>query len=46
MAFIEKRGDKYRVRVRRKGLGAVSRSFLKKADAQGWAREAESALVS
>jgi integrase len=44
MAFIEKRGDKYRVRVRRKGLGAVSRSFLKKADAQGWAREAESAL--
>jgi hypothetical protein len=38
MATIRKRGEKWHVQVRRKGWGSVTRSFLKKADAETWTR--------
>jgi len=41
MATIRKRGDKYHVQVRRKGLRAVTRSFSSRADAVAWARHME-----
>mgnify|MGYP003656504023 CR=1 FL=1 len=37
MATIRKRGDKWQVQVRRLGTTSISKSFLKKADAQAWA---------
>jgi hypothetical protein len=42
MATIRKRGDRWHVQVRRKGSPSVTRSFLKKSDAQTWARHTES----
>jgi integrase len=41
MATIRKRGAKWQVQVRRKGSPPLSRSFLRKADAQVWARQVE-----
>lgn len=41
MATIRKRGDKWQVQVRRKGVPPLSRSFFLKADAQAWARQIE-----
>ncbi len=41
MATLRKRGDKWQVQVRRQGCPAVSRSFIRKADAEAWARQAE-----
>lgn len=41
MATIRKRGNQWQVQVRRKGCASVTRSFLKKEDAQTWARQIE-----
>jgi len=41
MATIRKRGDKWQVQIRRKGQGALSRSFHVLKDAQEWARHTE-----
>ncbi len=41
MATIRKRGDRYQVQVRRKGMSPLSRSFLTKRDAELWARQTE-----
>jgi hypothetical protein len=44
MATVDKRGNKWRAQIRRKGLGSVSRSFLNKKDAEKWGREAEAKI--
>ena len=49
MASYDKRSNgKWRVQVRRQGLGSVSRSFLRsflrKSDAEKWARETEALI--
>ncbi len=44
MATLEKRGDYWRAKVRRKGLPVQSRSFDTKAHAVQWAREVESEI--
>lgn len=44
MATFRKRGSKWQVQVRRIGHPLISRSFSKKADADTWAREAETAI--
>jgi len=41
MANIRKRGDKWQVQVRRKGYGALTRSFHVLKDAETWARQME-----
>ena len=41
MATIRKRGGRYQVQVRRKGQRPVSKSFLLRADALAWGRNAE-----
>lgn len=41
MATIRKRGDKWQVIVRRKGVAPLARSFTYKADADEWARHME-----
>lgn len=41
MATIIKRGEKYLVQIRRKGLPTTCRSFHAKADAEQWARHME-----
>lgn len=41
MATIQKRGQKWRVQVRRKSCPPQSRIFTHKADAQKWARHME-----
>lgn len=41
MATIRKKGDRWQVQVRRKGVPSVTRSFLSRADAQAWARQRE-----
>src|SRR5215471_8598607 len=41
MASIRKRREKWQVQVRRKGSGAVSRTFHVLRDAQAWARHME-----
>jgi len=42
MATIRKRNGKYQVQVRRKGFAPIARSFLKRGDAEEWARFNES----
>ena len=42
MATIRRRGHKYHVQVRRKGLRSVNRSFHSRRDAEAWARHMES----
>ena len=44
MASIIKIGDKWRAQIRRKGHPAATRTFDKKAQAERWAQEVESAL--
>lgn len=44
MASIRKRGTKYHVQIRRKGYAPLTRSFIKKADAEAWARHQEALL--
>lgn len=44
MAQIEKRGNRYRVRIRRKGLPDLSQSFTDRDTAEKWARKTESEL--
>jgi integrase len=41
MATFKKRGDKYFVQIRRKGMATTCRSFHYKADAEEWARHME-----
>lgn len=41
MASIRKRGDRWQVQVRRQHAPSVTRSFLKRADAEAWARAME-----
>lgn len=41
MATIRQRGKKWQVQVRRAGSGAVSKSFLRRKDADAWARQME-----
>jgi integrase len=41
MATIEKRGDKWRVRIQRRGQPAISNTFVMKQDAERWARGVE-----
>ena len=41
MASIRKRLQKWEVRVRRSGFKTVCKSFIKKADAEAWARQVE-----
>ena len=44
MATIQKRGDSYRVMIRRKGMKPLTKTFSKKALADRWAREMEGRL--
>lgn len=44
MATFRKRNDKWQVQIRRLGHPPISRSFLKKADADTWARHIEGQL--
>jgi integrase len=44
VASIRKRGDKWEVRVTRKGQGSTSKSFTLKADAEKYARQIESVM--
>lgn len=44
MASITKRGDSYRVLIRKKGYPPVSESFKRKLDAERWARETEASM--
>lgn len=44
MATIQKRGDSYRVLIRKKGHAPVSETFKLKAVAERWARETEVAM--
>ena len=44
MAVIQKRGDSYRVLIRKKGQAPVSKTFKLKAVAERWARETEVAM--
>ncbi|WP_085441695.1 tyrosine-type recombinase/integrase [Magnetofaba australis] len=44
MASISKRTGKYRVLIRRKGQPPLSQTFLKRTDAEAWARKIESEL--
>jgi integrase len=41
MASIRKRNDKYQARIHRRGVGFISKTFLTRSDALGWARKAE-----
>lgn len=41
MPTIIKRGDRFLARVRRQGFSPVSRTFLKRSDAQAWGRRVE-----
>jgi integrase len=41
MATIRKHRERWQVQVRRKGYAPISRSFLKKSDAEEWARHIE-----
>ncbi|MBB4427107.1 integrase [Bradyrhizobium sp. CIR48] len=41
MATIRQRGKKWQVQVRRAGSGALSKSFLRRKDADAWARQME-----
>lgn len=44
MATIRKRGDRWQVRIQRKGYPPLSKSFLTRQDADKWARLTESEL--
>jgi integrase len=44
MATITKQGSKWKAQIRRKGLGTATRSFIKKADAEAWARTTEALI--
>lgn len=41
MASIRKRNGKYQARIHRRGVGFISKTFLTRSDALGWARQAE-----
>ncbi|WP_188262862.1 integrase [Azospirillum tabaci] len=44
MASFRKRGTKWQVQVRREGHPPISRTFIKKADAEAWARQIEAGI--
>ena len=44
MASIRKRNDKWQVQIRRKGCPFVARSFIRKRDAETWARNVEAGV--
>jgi len=44
MASLRKRNNRWQVQIRRTGLGTVSKTFNRKADALNWARIMESKL--
>tara|TARA_A200000159_G_scaffold133039_1_gene130949 strand:+ start:12921 stop:13907 length:987 start_codon:yes stop_codon:yes gene_type:complete len=46
MAMIEKRGDKYRVLIRKKDMKPISKTFHKKQDAKNWMIDTESDIQS
>lgn len=46
MATIKKRGESYRVQIRRAGQPAISKSFKKKALAKEWAAATEAGLIN
>jgi integrase len=41
MATIRKRNERYQVQIRRTGLPALTRTFIRRSDAQEWARQME-----
>ena len=41
MASIRKRNGKYQARIHRRGVGFISKTFLTRSNALGWARQAE-----
>ncbi len=41
MATIRKRNERYQVQIRRTGLPSLTRSFIRRSDAQEWARQME-----
>jgi len=45
MAYVEKRGDRWRALVRRKGFRPESATFRRKAEADAWATEREAELI-
>jgi integrase len=44
MATIREHGNKYQVQIRKKGHKPISKSFLKRIDAEAWARKTESEM--
>ena len=44
MATIRKRGQSWQAQVRRQGHAPITKSFLKRADAELWAKQTEVAL--
>jgi integrase len=44
MATIQKRGDKYRVQIRKQGQKPLTQSFTTRKDAQAWAKRVESEI--
>lgn len=46
MGMIEKRGDKFRVLIRKKGMKPISKTFHRKQDAKKWMTDTESDIQS
>ena len=44
MATIQKRGDKYRVQIRKQGQKPLTQTFTTRKDAQAWAKKIESEI--
>ena len=44
MATIRKRGDKWQVRIQRRGVPEQSKTFLSRVDAEKWARSIEAEI--
>ena len=44
MATIIERGDKWQAKIRRDGYPTKSKTFIKRADAEAWARQQESEM--
>jgi hypothetical protein len=46
MASIQRRGERWRVQVRRRGLSPISKTFDRNEDAKRWARTMEGRLAA
>jgi len=44
MASIKKRGDKWRVQIRKQGTPSISKTFIRRTDAENWATKMEIAM--